>query len=572
MPHPQAIPSFSGIAGIDSAQFLLSRGTRPSSGTITTPLVEQIAPPVGDFTITYNGTTLTLANCAVVESNVNTGGGPTLTIRFEDRRWAWAFTEIVGQYNVREGSDTIRHEKTPQQLATLIFQAMGETLYDVSALPNDARPFVDWTNTPCDMALGALLADLGCDVVPNLAAGGWVIVNIGSGALLPGAETVEHASYTVTSPKTPDRIQVATAPARYQCLFVLEAVGEEIDGTIKPIDALSYTPADGWEGEEPTIFSGVTDTYTEDGVTLHARSLALATVFRWYRIVAPADGGGANELNPPGFEAAQAGDPAPPDLEELDDLLPLLPQLNTTYETLDGTERPKRPKLFGRWDDGNYDADDETNVDNGTRWPYGFSLDLDQGIVKLPFWAALKAEGGDIAPAKFFLLATCEATWRGLNKKVYYAEGLNKVGVLTPVLVKSIVRNDIIPKYIANYDITDPDAPEVTSVDDNADDVTEQAGFYLSAMANELVDAEGGTASYADLLLVQPDGAIEQVEWIVDGGGTTTRAARFTRLAPYLPDYKEMQRQAQAARDREAAAQAKFVIIKTGIGGIMVPL
>ena len=93
MPNPQATVTFTGIDGIESARFMLSRGTRPSSGIVTTPLIEQIAPAVGNFQIAYNGTTLTLTNCAVVESFVDTTGGPTLNIRFEDRRWAWNFAE-----------------------------------------------------------------------------------------------------------------------------------------------------------------------------------------------------------------------------------------------------------------------------------------------------------------------------------------------------------------------------------------------------------------------------------------------------------------------------------------------
>ena len=35
-----------------------------------------------------------------------------------------------------------------------------------------------------------------------------------------------------------------------------------------PIDDLSYTPPEGWAKEEPSIFSGVTDTYVEDGKEL----------------------------------------------------------------------------------------------------------------------------------------------------------------------------------------------------------------------------------------------------------------------------------------------------------------
>lgn len=576
MPDPQAIVTFTGIAGIESARFLLSRGTRPSSGIITTPLIEQMAPAVGDFVIAYNGTTLTLTDCAVVESFVDTSGGPTLTIRFEDRRWAWNLSEIVGRYNVKEGTDTIKYQKTPQELATLIFEAMGETIYDVTALPNDARPFVDWTNTPCDEALGDLLARLGCDVVPNLSTGGWVVVNVGAGSNLPDLVLYggEHGNYTVTSPKTPDRLQVVTAPVRYQCLFKLEAVGLETDGTWKAIADLSYEPTTGWPNEDPDIMEGVEDTYVEDGVTLEARDLALATVYRCYRIKEIADADGDAKLNPPGFEDAQAGTPSPPDLEEIDDVLPLLPTLNTTYTTADGTEKGERPKLYGTWgDSGNDEANDE-NMPPGSKWKYGMSLDCDQGVVRLPFWATYtNPTTGAQEPAKFWLLAVCEANWRGLNKKVYYAEWVNKTGLVgSPVLIKSHLRQDIILKYTAHYDGVDPNDPQLDALDDNLSEVEDEAGYYLDALDDELVDLEGGTASYANLLLIQPDGAIEQVEWVVDGSGITTRASRFTRLAPYLPDYKEMQRQNQAAIDNQAAMTAKFVLIKTGIGVIAVPL
>ena len=55
-------------------------------------------------------------------------------------------------------------EKKPQALATLCLQAMGEDDYDVSALPNDARPEIDWSYQNPAEALQQLCDKLGCRV------------------------------------------------------------------------------------------------------------------------------------------------------------------------------------------------------------------------------------------------------------------------------------------------------------------------------------------------------------------------------------------------------------------------
>ena len=76
----------------------------------------------------------------------------------------------------------------------------------------------------------------------------------------------------------PKKILVVCDPTWYGCGLELEAVGLDEDGQWKLLNDLSYLPAQGWENEWPTLFSGVSE---------GPRSLALSTVFRCYRLKAP---------------------------------------------------------------------------------------------------------------------------------------------------------------------------------------------------------------------------------------------------------------------------------------------
>lgn len=558
--------SFAGLVGIESAVFTLSRGVMPSRGVVRTPVWNQTPEKVSDFEATYDGVTLTLTDCAVTDCSIDASGqGTYLVITFEDRRWRWQFTEIVGRYNVKRDENTLLYEKTPQELAEMLLDAMGETAYDVTALPNLTRPFVDWRNSRCDLALNELLSALDCDIVPDLTAGELVVVKLGSGDTLPNGPWMENPSANVTYAPSPEQIRVITADARYQCLFELEAVGLEPDGSIVPVAELSYTPdPDGWEPEDPDDFSGVTGTYTEDGISREYRDLALQSVDRWFRIVRVAHDGygyvydpggpdettfdaGTAELNPPGFEDALFS--GAPDIETVEQLLPLLPHLNDTYEDAEYGERPQRPRVYGEWYDDTFESETE-NVAPGTFWREGFDLDLDKGIVKLPravrYWASTEWE-----PARLYLYAVCQADWVGLNRKVYYGAHQIRGGVGSPTTTLVEERLDIIPKYNARY-VPVSDLPEVDSLDVD-EDVYDQVDYYLTQMASRLVENVGATAEYHDLNLLRPDGAIEQVQWEFGPFGTTTRASRFTRLNGFMKSYKESREEAEVLKAAETA-------------------
>lgn len=578
MTGPQATVTFGDVVGIEECRFTLLRGVQPSRGVLVTPIINQTltSGTIADLVIAYNGSTLTLADCIVVESHVETGpGGQTLQIIVEDRRWRWKYSEAFGRYNVRKESDAIleqiKYEKTPQELATILFGAMGESGYDVTALPNDARPFVEWRNARADLELGALLQDLGCDVAPDLSDGTFKVVKVGTGANLPADGTIEHASWSVTAAATPDVIRAVSEATRYQVTLILEPVGVDTDSKVKHVDDLSYMPANGgagWSIEDPDFFDGVTGTYTdpESGETRKKRDLALSTVWRMYRVKHVVSDADDELLQPQAFADAVAdGVPA---LTNINQLLPLLPTLNSTYvDPEDDLEKPRRPYVFASW----YDSDfgEETDglpqdlVGNiyGARWPYGFNVDLERGIVNFgqPVYL-IDDTTWLVAPAEIWLTAVVAADWLNLNQKVYYGLSRVKSGVVTPTMPLVVQVPDVALKYWEKMDGT------ITS---NQTEVDAELDHYLDALEDTLVDREGGTGTYADLLTVSPDGAIEQIEWVVNSQGMTTRIARFTQLAGYVPSYKDLQRSARREREALRASQAPLVV-QTRIGPITV--
>jgi hypothetical protein len=189
-----------------------------------------------------------------------------------DRRWKWKFGEIYGHYNQREADGLIitATEKTPQQLATLCLQAMGETA-DVSQIPNNAREEVQWIGENPAEALANILEPFGMLVVLRMDSSVG-IVKQGVGAALPSDASLIEQQVASNPPEVPATIRILGAPIRYQAQLKLEAVGYEENGTLKPIEQLSYIPPGGW-GNTTMFFTGSSNP-----------KLAMRDVFRLYRI------------------------------------------------------------------------------------------------------------------------------------------------------------------------------------------------------------------------------------------------------------------------------------------------
>lgn len=251
--------------------------------------------------------------------------------------------------------------------------------------------------------------------------------------------------------------------------------------------------------------------------------------------------------------------------------MPLLGELNDTYtDPYDGTKRCQRPKIEGKWEAGAY-GDFWGNTRIGMPYKKGFDIDYEQGIVKFgepmvrvsvpqqnkwpypPYWEPFSLKAGSTLPAVLILTAVCEVEWENNHQKDYYVVDRDKDGVVSPELIARYERPELNFKYTARYG--NFDGATLVNVEDNQSTIDAQAGYYLDALESELEPPTSGTASYADLLAVSPDGAIEQVAWSFGGDGVTTRLARGTRINAYLPSYKEAKKQARLQRAAERDAR-----------------
>src|SRR5262249_2380883 len=138
-----------------------------------------VIAPQQDFTgldgaleIAYDGIpNLVFPNCRLLHHTFDyTPEGLIWRLSIADRRWKWKYGSITGSYNLDwpDGSLNKLTELDAKGLASLCFDAMGESQYDVSALPGKVRPEVHWDHTNPAQALADLGDNLGCRVVLGL--------------------------------------------------------------------------------------------------------------------------------------------------------------------------------------------------------------------------------------------------------------------------------------------------------------------------------------------------------------------------------------------------------------------
>src|SRR5207302_7663300 len=116
------------------------------SSTIPPPPRSPLFPYTTLFR-SFGDVELEFPGCALDSAMVRRDrAGMIVSLSILDRRWAWRFGQICGRYNVRDEAGRLdaETERSPQELAQSLFTAMGESVFDVSLLPDDTRPEVNW--------------------------------------------------------------------------------------------------------------------------------------------------------------------------------------------------------------------------------------------------------------------------------------------------------------------------------------------------------------------------------------------------------------------------------------------
>jgi len=572
---PQGLFTFPGLNTIRSGSFTLSHGISPSAAVIEITPQNNFAVQGGTLEITYGGTVISFPDCRLDMASLTVGtDGRTWSLRVLDRRWKWEFGHISGSYNLRKPTGHINPatEKSPRELASLLLQAMGETHFDVQQLPNETRPFVEWSYDNPAEQFQQLCDSLGCRVV--LGIDNKVrICRLGNGANLP-TDKVQTAGYGFDPPEMPDSFLFVAAPTKYQMKFILEAVGLDTDGELKLIKDLSFNPkgageVHGWANQQPDVLPALmgTDTLSE-----RLRAFALTTVFRWYRVKEPA----TLDWKVPWYGT----------IKSIKQVLPLINNLLTEETPLgERLPQPQQASIEGKFYNSIGDPKTFVNTPRGTRYPGGFTIDGVRGIVQFsdPVFQFVRCEtnltktsssdtivqAGSYAyfPAQLVLECVVNVQDDKDRETQRFTKELRLTNQKFSTRSKVIKRDDVALTVRAQYQAaqsiaygladastiataTAPLTPYVqTNVVTNEKDtglnginssgVKSIANYYLAEERATYLPKESLETSYSAIVAINPDGVIHQVSWSVGLSGATTKASKNSEFDLRLPSHSE---------------------------------
>ena len=576
----QGLLQYPGIEAWENVSITDVAGISPSVALITMYPQVSLPDPEGDLVLTYNDETVIFRNMHIDAMEYHRGsGGKVVTLRLIDERWAWTDTSITLRANLRlpNGFVDPNHEKTPQQLASQCFEALDVDHFDVSALPNDARPEIDWDYANPAQELAKLCDDLGCRIIPRRSNGSWAIVVTGEGADLPEDAPYNDAGEGIDPKETPDYLKIVSAPTLYQYAVRLEPVGKEIDLSWEALGDLSYAPGgnatDGY-GFGNSVMKELTDIdhrrqYQPDGTRLSPYELASQTIFRAWRIADDAP-----------YQQFATGTGQPPDASNATIKVPgyennvfrkqivLTNQLVQSYTDVYGEDHKRPSFLFGLYrgdlsgSGSNYpfgrrlDAQQASALNASLEEKESFSLaidpvDSDKSIVMISKPMMRVTNPSDVAavdlaaviygPALLWLMTAVQVrdleTWQPVRNEYLYqiGEGTNKDFCLT------IIKNDIQPWYITTYvrktlddngvDLAHP----VTT--NNRDQVNQQSLYYAQSIAKTFATIQTATRTYIGIYQIDLDGAIQQVSYRMGRDGSSTIASKGTEHDFDIPDY-----------------------------------
>jgi hypothetical protein len=573
MSFPQGLAAWPAVKQLVSYSGALSLGITPSVHRLTFAPQTGSIPGNGNLVLTYGGTTIRFRDCLVDSASYQFNeSGYLVSFNIMDRRWKWRYGHISGNYNVRREDGSIingalpaaglnpfgggqagkadekapaylNSERTPQQLAKLCLEAMGESGYSVSALPNDARPAVEWEYANPAQALQELCDQFGCRLALGLD-NKVRIVRLGKGANMPDGPIIDD-QLLANPPERPDHVIVITAPIMHQVDLELEAVGLDTDGTIKTIDKLSYKPAAGFL--DPPKFASVT--------AGEKQNLARASVYRWYRIKTP-------------FTLAG---------QKITDLKQILP-IDDKQVMPDQATRDRMPaQVYGIFYSERAGGSVATNKGNTAAsqsfLPLGdtksnliyketFTIDRDRGIVQFGspvFRNSAGSPGLTIAAAQLRLrVAVPYREKTGAFKRIERSRATPGKQQGTGPLV--IVKDEILPAVITTY----TDTFQVKKAFANNAVTDKECDYYLDAALAAFQVETPHVRTFAGWIPVSPDGALQTVSWQCSERGATMVVSRGQDLGsettiPYKHRRlieKQQAGQAGGDFDKKAAVQA----------------
>lgn len=293
--HPHGTCHFTQLTVVGGSM-VFSSGVTPSAATIYA-IPDPNINFYGPLAFSFGSAFVQLQDCMVdsialiYDEAMETGFLWELVIL--DRRWRWRHGEITGRYNVIEkyGGRDETAEYPAWSLATLLLEAMGETNYDISAMPDDVYPPCEWDKANPAAELARLAEMCGCVVVLQLdnTVKLW---KLGEGIPPPASGApIRHDAWPSGALIRPATLKVVGPPTLVDCPLRLRAIGRDTDGSWDFIYNLSWLPT-------PPGDYYHTSPITCGSVAADQRRLAVDTLFRYYQICGfPAASGEPNGIH-----------------------------------------------------------------------------------------------------------------------------------------------------------------------------------------------------------------------------------------------------------------------------------
>lgn len=543
MTAPQGLFTFPGINQIVSGGFSFTHGRSPSVASVTILPQQNWPAQGGALSIIFGGGVIQFPDCKVDSINFTRDeSGQLVRLQILDRRWKWAWGWISGEYNIRNPDGSIKDgtKKTPQELAELLLDQMGEQDYVVGDLPNETTPYVKWDfDVPSEM-LAQLCDSLNCRIVLGLD-NRVRLLREGQGAQLDTSYVMDVGS-NVNPPEMPDRLAVVSAPVRYQVELELEPVGREAENAqgeadnaipekFLPLDELSYKPAGGWKLEEQPYWISV----AED-----QRATAQQTVLKCFRVKVP-------------FNLPPMGGLAPVQITKLDQF-ELLDERVEIIKDQDGNDvvRSGPARVRGVYfpnqiDTKNNIAELKATFQIGDVIDKPFTVDSASKVVTFqePIYRNETADGmGEGYPDKVTvsepqlrLRAAIIVQDQNTRGTIRYTRE-RQTGATFGTPTRFSLHDEIIVAVIAKYN----DAFNIIGSEDNREGANLEMDHYLDALQAEYQLLNPQQVTYPGIVPVQLDGAISQVSWSVGLSGARTEATRNNESRRLSMPYRELRR------------------------------
>jgi len=444
----QGTAKWNGLIVEEYAKMSRSKGVQPDTGEIVFARgATQPSNANGILAFFYGGVQVDeFRDCRIslVEDATTAWKQWRYTVR--DRRWKWKYPRIDGRYNVRDDDNSVvpGTAKNARELATLLLQALGETGFDVSALPTDANlaPSVDWDFTPAAQQLQELVALFGCDVhlLPNNTVS---ILREGTGTLPPSTGLQMDAEVGLTITDAPDKVGAYAGNTQFESWLELEPVMYEYPtGQVVLLEDSALKPAGGWGVCDLEACLAVATTEVDTKLQQRKRQQARDYLYRLWR---PRKFAGT-ATKPPGYTGASVTD--------MRLILPLIPtRLIPGENTPAGEKVMAPPELIGEFFDDTYQRN-RNAVNLRKLEPNEFSIDGARGHIRTSMPMYRIQNGGSHLPARLWLRCGYHLRQNlyGSRWTQYWEQATGATnGTATEWLNRSDVNRKIIAVYPTDY-------------------------------------------------------------------------------------------------------------------------